>query len=58
MNADQLDRLFEPWFTTKPDGTGMGMVQARRTMLAVGGYLDIDSRPGEGTRCKLGFPVA
>lgn len=48
--------IFEPFFTTKPYGTGLGLVLARRLTAAMDGLLEIDSRPGAGTRADVILP--
>ena len=60
MAPEVLARAMEPFFTTKPagKGTGLGLSQVYGTMKAHSGTLDIQSRPGEGTRVSLTFPPA
>ena len=41
-------RIFKPLFTTKPDGTGLGLSICRDIMNALGGTVDVESRPGQG----------
>jgi signal transduction histidine kinase len=53
-----LPRLFEPYFSTKSGGTGLGLPVSRRAVEEQGGSLDIASRPGEGTVAILTLPVA
>ena len=53
MDEAVLARLFTPFFTTKADGTGLGMLSCRRIVESLGGRLEVDSRPGEGTRMRL-----
>jgi PAS domain S-box-containing protein len=48
--------IFEPFFTTKPHGTGLGLVLARRLTAAMDGMLEIQSRPGAGTRADVFLP--
>ncbi len=47
--ADDLPRLFDPFYTTKPQGMGMGLAICRSTAEAHGGTLTVDSAPGQGT---------
>ncbi len=44
--ADVLPRIFDPYFTTRPDGLGLGLTISRRIVEAHGGALGVDSRPG------------
>ena len=52
-----LRRVGEPFFTTRPQGTGLGLFLARRAAEGAGGTLRIESRPGEGTRVTLRLPL-
>ena len=47
------DRLFEPFQTSKPGGSGIGAFQARELLREAGGDLHVDSRPGLGTTMRL-----
>jgi len=53
------DRVFDPFFTTKgPDeGTGLGLSIAFDSVRDHGGVLEVDSRPGEGTRFSVRLPI-
>ena len=49
MDGDFVrDRLFQPFASTKPGGFGIGAFEARSLIAAMGGRIDVDSRPGEG----------
>ncbi len=50
--------MFEPFYTGKPNGTGLGLTIADRIVAAHGGRIEIDSSPGRGTRVTLLFPLA
>ncbi|BDG04909.1 sensor histidine kinase [Anaeromyxobacter oryzae] len=56
--AEDLDRVFEPYFTTKEGGTGLGLAIARRIAEEHGGALEVASREGEGATFTLTLPVA
>jgi two-component system sensor histidine kinase PilS (NtrC family) len=47
---EELERVFEPFHTTKPRGTGLGLPIARRIIQAHGGAIAVESQPGAGTR--------
>jgi two-component system sensor histidine kinase AtoS len=51
-------RVFNPYFTTKAGGTGLGLSGARRIMHEVGGTISFTSTPGKGTQFDLKFPKA
>ena len=56
MNEDTLVHATMPFFTTRADGTGLGLPQCRRTIEGYGGRFEIESALGEGTRVT--FTVA
>ena len=49
ISQENIDRLFEPYFTTKPDGTGLGLAITYRIIEAHGGELRVESEEGQGT---------
>jgi signal transduction histidine kinase len=53
-----LERVFEPYFTTKEGGTGLGLAIARRIAEEHGGTLEVESAPGAGAAFTLTLPVA
>lgn len=53
---DQL-KIFNPFFTTKPEGTGLGLALCFRIMEQHNGTVSLQSNHGEGTRATLSFPV-
>ncbi|BDU76853.1 hypothetical protein METESE_18110 [Mesoterricola sediminis] len=57
MTPEVLRRAMEPFYTTKPTGkgTGLGLSQVFNTARAHGGYLRLESEPGQGTRAILGL---
>ena len=56
--AENLQRVFEPFYTGKPNGSGLGLTIAERIVGAHGGRIEIDSELGRGTRVTLLFPLA
>ncbi len=57
MDAPTLAKASEPFFTTKPSGTGLGLAMARGFAEQSGGGLYVQSRVGEGTEICLWFPA-
>jgi Signal transduction histidine kinase, nitrogen specific len=55
---EELERIFEPFFTRKANGTGLGLPIARRIIAQHRGQLLIQSTPGFGTRCIVRLPIA
>ncbi len=60
MSKEVVARAFEPFFTTKEvgKGSGLGLAQVYGFAKQSNGYVDIDSRPGQGTMVTLTFPRA
>jgi two-component system, sporulation sensor kinase E len=56
MSAENLGRVFEPYFTTKPSGTGLGLLIVRRIVREHGGELSIESTEGKGLRLTIRLP--
>lgn len=54
---DVLAHVFEPFFSTKPEGTGLGLAVAQRIAAAHHGEIHIDSQPGEGTTVEVRLPL-
>ena len=55
--ADQLARVFEPYFTTKKHGTGLGLAIVRQTIHDHGGSVSVASEPGRGTAFTVRLPL-
>jgi two-component system sensor histidine kinase HydH len=56
MPAETLTRIGTPFFTTRDDGTGLGVVLARSVIAQHGGSLRYESEPGKGTRVSVTLP--
>jgi signal transduction histidine kinase len=54
---DNLQRIFEPFYTTKADGTGLGLAVTRKIIEGHGGTLDIESEAGRGTTVMVQLPL-
>ena len=57
MNAELLDKLFTPYFTTKSRGTGLGLAIAEKIVKDHGGEIKVVSEVGKGTRFTVSFPA-
>lgn len=58
MSEDELERIFDDFYTTKSDGTGLGLSVVRRLVADVGGTVRAVSEPGVGTRFTVELPAA
>jgi len=55
--ADQLDRIFNPFFSTKETGTGLGMAISRKIVEAHDGTIEAQSTVGRGTELVITLPL-
>jgi signal transduction histidine kinase len=46
--SQELDRIFDPFYTTRPSGTGLGLAIARKILESMGGRIGVESVPGAG----------
>ena len=58
MPADIMDRIFSPFFTTKPKGSGLGLAIVRKIVDAHDGRIDVSARETGGTRFRITLPVS
>jgi two-component system sporulation sensor kinase B len=57
MNQGQLDRLGEPYFSTKENGTGLGMMVSFSVIKGMGGDIKVKSENGKGTFFSIQLPT-
>ena len=55
IGTDQLDRIFVPFFTTKRQGSGVGLTLVRQIATAHGATVDVSQTPGGGATFSLRF---
>jgi signal transduction histidine kinase len=55
---DKLAKIFNPFYTTKKNGTGLGMGIAKKVMDAHSGRIEVQSKAGTGTEFRLSIPLA
>ncbi|GEM_PF-4074570 len=57
MEPEMLNKIFNPFFTTKSEGSGLGLAITHRIIEEHGGELEVSSSPGEGTEVSILLPV-
>jgi signal transduction histidine kinase len=57
ISPDKVEKIFEPYYTTKTEGTGIGLAIARRIVESHDGWIEVESRLEIGTKFALYFPV-
>jgi two-component system sensor histidine kinase HydH len=54
---EDLGRIFDPYFTTKPSGAGLGLAIVQKIVDAHGGDIQVESTPGQGTTVSIRLPA-
>ncbi len=57
IDREHWDKIFNPFFTTKADGTGLGLSTTRKNIEAHGGKITFETEPNEGTVFKIELPI-
>ena len=57
MGWRNLENIFNPFFTTKPDGIGFGLAIVSKIVDAHGGHILVESTPGEGSVFRVQLPL-
>jgi signal transduction histidine kinase len=57
ISPDALPRIFKPFFTTRSEGTGLGLSLANGIVQSHGGRIDVTSTVGKGTTFKVSLPI-
>jgi signal transduction histidine kinase len=57
MSSDEMERIFNDFYTTKEGGTGLGLSIVRRLVMDLHGTVAVESEPGRGTRITIDFPA-
>jgi signal transduction histidine kinase len=58
MTAEEIRGAFEPYYSTKDAGLGLGLALTRKIVTDHGGAIDLDSAPGRGTVARIVLPLA
>jgi signal transduction histidine kinase len=54
--SEDLNRVFDPYFTTRRTGTGLGLAISKNIIEGLGGTIGVSSQPGDGTEVRVELP--
>ncbi len=57
ISPEQINRIFEPFYTTKKKGTGLGLMIVQRIVRAHGGRIELESHAAQGTTFRIFLPL-
>lgn len=57
ISQEQINRIFDPFYTTKKKGSGLGLMIVQRIVRSHGGRIELESKVGRGTVFRLWFPL-
>jgi signal transduction histidine kinase len=57
ISSDSQAKLFEPFYTTKPQGTGLGLATSQQIVFEHNGHLVVESQPGKGSTFSILLPI-
>ena len=58
IRETDLSRIFDPYFTTRRGGTGLGLPIAKNIIEGLGGTIDVSTAPGRGTAIQIHLPAS
>ncbi|MBF0518542.1 MAG: hypothetical protein HQK92_02335, partial [Nitrospirae bacterium] len=58
ISHQNIERIFDPFFSTKDRGTGLGLAIASKIMLVHDGAIKVKSEPGKGSSFEMNLPVS
>jgi signal transduction histidine kinase len=58
INPKDVEKIFDPFYTTKPDGTGLGLAICTQIVDSHNGKITVESKPGKGSKFCILLPMA